>query len=197
MKKLILVISIILSILVSCSPQGSRRDQSMKPELIMDVIGVKAGMVIGEVGAGEGYFTFHLSKRVGPTGKIYANDINLGVLRVIEKRSKEEKFDNITTVHGSSEDPNFPRKNLDMIVMMLVYHELEKPIVYFQNVKEYLKPGANVVVIERDPRRLGQGEDHFMTRYEILDKIEESDYEVVNLESFLAFDDIYILRPKN
>jgi ubiquinone/menaquinone biosynthesis C-methylase UbiE len=162
----------------------------------MDTIGVKKGMKIGEIGAGEGYFTFKLSERVGPSGKIYANDIRQSVLDTIQKKVLEDNINNIHVLLGSTEDPYFPEDNFDMIVMMLVYHELEKPVLYFQNLKKYLKPGATVVVIDRDPQRWGQGEDHFMKTYDILDKVEESEYELVRLETFLEIDNIFIFRPK-
>jgi ubiquinone/menaquinone biosynthesis C-methylase UbiE len=167
----------------------------MQPEMIMDTIGVEKGMKIGEIGAGEGYFTFKLSKRVGPSGKIYANDIRQSVLDTIQNRIKKENIENIIVLLGSTEDPYFPEENFDLIVMMLVYHELEKPVIYFQNLKKYLKPGGTVVVIERDPERWGQGEDHFMKTKEILDTVEESDYELVRMETFLEIDNIFIFRP--
>jgi ubiquinone/menaquinone biosynthesis C-methylase UbiE len=182
-------------LIYSCLGQNRWRDKSMKPELIMDTIGVKPGMVIGEVGAGKGYFTFKLSDRVGPEGKIFANDIKQSVLETIEKRTKRENIQNISVVYGETEDPLFPQKDLDMIVMMLVYHDLEEPVIFFRNLKKYLKHNANVVVIDRDPERWGQGLDHFMTKEAILDSVKTSGYELVRLETFLEMDNIYIFRP--
>jgi len=195
-KKLIFYYFLILLLFSSCFAQNSRRDKSMQPELIMDTIGVKQGMIIGEVGAGEGYFTFKLSERVGPEGKVYANDIKRDVLETIEEKSNENNIKNISVVQGETEDPLFPEKNLDMIVMMLVYHDLEKPVIFFQNLKKYLKPEANVVIIDRDPERWGQGEDHFMTREAILDSVKKSGFDLVRLETFLERDNIYIFQPK-
>jgi len=198
MKYMTKIILIFLLIIVSCSncfAQNTWRDNQMQPELIMDTIGVKSGMVIGEVGAGEGYFTFKLSERVGPDGKIYANDIKNSVLETINEKAGEEKIENIFTVRGETEDPRFPETNLDMIVMMMVYHDLEEPVKYFQNLKKYLKPEAVVVIIDKDPDRWGQGRDHFMTKEAILDSVKKSEYELVRLETFLEKDNIYIFRP--
>jgi ubiquinone/menaquinone biosynthesis C-methylase UbiE len=169
----------------------------MKPELIMDTIGVKTGMMIGEVGAGEGYFTFKLSERVGPSGKIFANDIKKSVLETIEEKSEEDKIQNITIVLGETEDPLFPETELDMIVMMMVYHDLEEPVLFLQNLKKYLKQNGTVVIIDKDPDRWGQGRDHFMTKEAILDSVKKSEYVLLRLETFLEKDNIYIFRPKN
>jgi ubiquinone/menaquinone biosynthesis C-methylase UbiE len=197
MKNIIHYFFLVLVLFYSCFAQSSRRDTLVQPELIMDTIGVKSGMVIGEVGAGEGYFTFKLSNRVGPEGKIYANDINTSVLETISKKLKDENIDNITIVNGKIDDPLFPENDLEMIVMMMVYHDLEKPLIFFKNLRKYLKPGATVVVIDRDPDRWGQGWDHFMTKEAILDSVKKSDYELVRLETFLDRDNIYIFRPIN
>jgi len=194
--KIIRILYLIVVISYGCFAQNSTRDKFIQPELIMDTIGVKSGMIIGEVGAGEGYFTFKLSNRVGTSGKIYANDIKKNVLDRIKDKAEEEKIENIQIVIGETEDPLFPVNELDMIVMMLVYHDLEKPVVFFQNLKKYLKPGANVVIIDRDPERWGQGENHFMAKEEILESVEKSGYELVRLEMFLERDNIYIFRPK-
>jgi ubiquinone/menaquinone biosynthesis C-methylase UbiE len=195
MNSVLRIIFVLFLFCSSCWGQHSQRDQSMKPEQIMDTIGVKAGMVIGEVGAGEGYFTFKLSNRVGPKGRIYANDIKRSVLETIENKSEDENIINISTVHGETEDPLFPKTNLDMIVMMQVYHDLAKPVIFFKNLKKYLKPGANVVIIDKDPDRWGRGWDHFMTKEAILDSVKKSGYELIRLETFLEKDNIYIFRP--
>ncbi len=91
MKKLCLIIGLVFFLCSSCSSQWSRRDKQLQPELVLDTIGVKSGMVIGEVGAGEGYLTFKLSTRVGPTGKIYANDIKKSVLKTIRQKVRRRQ----------------------------------------------------------------------------------------------------------
>ena len=97
-----LVFLILLLILINLSIDNAlcqtEREQWQPPEQIMDSIGVKPGMIIGEPGAGSGYFTFHLSKRVGEKGKVYANDISRSSLNEIEIRAKREGINNIVTV---------------------------------------------------------------------------------------------------
>ena len=124
------------------------RETWQPPAQIMDAIGVEPGMRVGEVGAGKGYFTFPLSRRVGPEGIVFANDISTSSLDVIRDRAENEALDNIKIVVGEVVDPLFPEDDLDMIVMVYVLHMLEKPVEFLQHVGKYLGPGAPLVIIE-------------------------------------------------
>ncbi len=175
---------------------GDSRDSWQQSEKIMDSVGVKPGMVIGEIGAGEGYLTFKLSNRVGEAGRIYANDIDKGALKKLRDRFEREEIHNITTVVGNVDDPVFPVDCLDMVIMILVFHDLDKPVKLMENVKKYLKPDANVVIIERDPKKWGSGHDHFDSKETILATVKKADYDLVRLETFLSRDNIFIYSPK-
>ena len=188
------LITLIVSTFAFC--QGYR-DSIIQPERVMDSIGLKPGMVIGEVGAGEGYFTFHLSDRVGNNGKIYANDILEKALKKLSDRMKRENIENIETVVGKETDPLFPEKDLDMIFMCYVYHELTKPVEFMKNVKKYLKKDATVVILDLDPDRYSTSHsNHYITKKEVLENMEKSDYKLVKIEDFLSRDNIYIYRAK-
>lgn len=174
------------------------RDVWQKPELIMDSVGVKEGMVIGEAGAGEGYLTFKLAERVGGTGKIYANDINEKVLKIIQRKAKEKGIQNITTVSGEIENPCFPTGQLDMVIMILAFHDFTRPTEWLQNVVPSLKPGAPLVIIDRDPERWGHSKSHFLTSEALLKRVETAGcFEHVKTMTFLPRDNIYIFRIKS
>ncbi|UCE04793.1 MAG: methyltransferase domain-containing protein [bacterium] len=198
MKKQLLILLILFSFLILtftiALSQNKYRDTWQKPEAIMDTIGVKQGMVIGEAGSGEGYFTFWLSQRVGETGKIYANDIKESVLKKIKKRCEREGITNITTILGKQNDPLFPRGELDMVVMMLAFHEFKNPVKWLENAKASLKFEAPLVIIERDPEKTGSGRGHFMKKDEILETVKKANFELVCIETFLAKDNIFIFR---
>ncbi len=188
----VLLVSILCISLVYC--QNSYRDRMMQPEKIMDAIGVKSGMVIGEAGAGRGYFTFKLSKRVGETGKIYANDINSRSLKSIRENCKDEKIENITTILGEVTDPLFPKGKLDMVFMIAAFHDFEKPVKWLENVKACMKPEATLVIVEKDPDKSGYASDHHMTEEEILETLEKGGFQLVKIETFLEDDYIFICR---
>ena len=110
--RLILLIGLFPSLFL-----GQGRDHWQQPEKIMDIAGVKEGMIIGEAGAGSGYFTYHLSERVGNQGRIYANDIVRSELKKIRKHCLENKISNITTILGEEKDPLFPVEQMDMVLI--------------------------------------------------------------------------------
>ena len=113
-------------------------------EKTLDLAGVKPGAIIGEVGAGEGFFTATLIKRLGESGKIYANDIDRESLEILKKTG----YRNVEVVLGESDDPKFPVNNLDLVIMRSVFHDLENPLSMMENIKKYLKPDAPLVIID-------------------------------------------------
>jgi SAM-dependent methyltransferase len=193
-RLLLLCVVFFLIPFIGVGAAQSSRDALVQPEKLMDAIGIKPGMVIGEGGAGEGYFTFKLARRVGETGKIYANDIVERVLKVIERRSEREGFTNITTILGKVDDPLFPKGQLDMVFMIAAFHDFEKPVKWLENVKMSMKPGAVLVIVEKDPDKYGVDRGHHMTKDEILETVKQADFELVRIETFLVRDNIYIFK---
>ena len=188
----------IISSFIFCQAKAKHiRDSWQHPAQIMDSIGVKPGMIIGEAGAGDGYFTFHLSNRIGVEGKIYANDIVNSKLEDIREHCEENNIKNIATILGEEKDPLFPVGQMDMVVMMYVFHDLTKPVPFLVNIKKCLKPGATVVIIDRDPERYGEQYDHFMKKSEILEEIKKANYILLDIKTFLPRDNIYIAKPAN
>ena len=102
------LIVIAVCVLLGTTVGQSSRDAWQQPEKIMDVVGIEPGMVIGEAGAGDGYFTFFLSERVGETGHVFANDIVKSKLAGIERTCERDSITNITTIFGEPDDPLFP-----------------------------------------------------------------------------------------
>ena len=178
-----------------CSLLGQvDRETWQPPEKIMDVIGVRPGMRIGEAGAGRGYFTFPLAQRVDSGGMVFANDISTLSLNVIRERAVREGLGNIKIVVGEVEDPRFPEKNLDMVIMVYVLHEVERPVPFLKNLHSYLKPGGLLVIIERNTTEERTHFPSFMTKRQVLETVGETDYELDRIETFLPHDNIYIYK---
>ena len=173
------------------------RDKIEQPDKVMEVTGVKPGMVVGEVGAGHGYFTFWLAKGVGDSGKVYANDIDGSALASIKRTCADEKIANIETVLGTVDDPRFPPSSLDMVFMVNAFHDLERPVELLAKLLPCLRPGATVVVMDRDPARTSDPVRHFMTRAEVEETVSRSVLELVRVETFLRYHNLYILKARD
>ncbi len=188
-------ITVCLLVATSVTTLGQAdRETWQPPERIMDAIGVEPKMRIGEAGAGTGYFTFPLAGRVGPEGVVYANDISTSSLDVIRDRADAEGLVNIEIVVGAVEDPLFPETDLDMVVMVYVLHMLEKPVEFLRNVRKYMRPGARLVIIERNGTRDRAHYPSFMTKKQVLETMDGTGYTLDRTETFLPRDTIYIYR---
>jgi ubiquinone/menaquinone biosynthesis C-methylase UbiE len=162
---------------------------------VIETIGVKPGMVIGEVGAGTGRVTVWLAVAVGPTGKIYANDINASALDHLRKRCEKEGLTNVTTVLGTIEDPRLPQASLDIAFMTNTYHHLDKPIELVRNLLPALKENGILAIVERDKDR-SVHKDEATSKKDFIAQMDQAGFEVVKIDTSMKEDNIYIARPK-
>jgi ubiquinone/menaquinone biosynthesis C-methylase UbiE len=174
------------------------RDVWQQPEKLMEIAGVKQGMVVGEAGAGRGYLTFKLLQRVGDRGHVYANDIDEVALSAIRRRSQKEGIQNVTIVKGTATDPLFPEKDLDLVIMLLVLHHITNKEEWLGNLKSYMGPQTPLVIIERDPQRYwGRDRNHFMRKKEVLETLRRASFELSRLDTSLPRDNVYIFKAKD
>jgi len=131
---------------------------------------------------------------VGEGGVVYANEISESDLETIRDRARREGIDNIVTVLGEVDDPRFPERELDMVIMVYVLHHLDRPVVFLRSLEAYLKPGAPVVIVEKNTDVDRSYAPHFMSRIQIVDAIEEAGYRVEKAETSLPRDTIYVCR---
>ena len=192
-----LVACAVAAALVAVTPaseaQESGRDARLQPERVMAAIGIRPGMVIGEAGAGRGYFTFKLARRVGASGKVYANDIDRDALDHVRQVCRDEDVTNVETVVGEVEDPLFPVAGIEVVVMVYALHDFARPAAFLESLKKYLKPGGSVVILDQDPD--ASGDRHFLTRERLVELFTESGYELARDERFLEKDLLLVFRP--
>lgn len=168
------------------------RDARQKPEWVMDVIGLQAGMTIADVGAGGGYFTVKFAERVGASGKVFANDINQDYLRYIRDRLAKEGITNTEVILGGVDDPNLPDGSCDMVFMSDVYHHLDKPLEMLVTIKTDLRPDGRLVIVETDTEK-GRS-SHASDPDDVIEVALKAGYEVVTLNREHSSDFILILR---
>lgn len=150
------------------------RDDWEKPQEIMDVLGIKPGSVVSDVGAGEGYFAFHLAARVGSTGKVYAEDIRDDRLETIRSRAEKEKLAQIEIIHGETDDPRLPAARSDVVLISNAYHEFRDYDKMLQGIFRALKPGGLLAIIDA-PAKPGNPRDSYYERHRIPEKLVRED----------------------
>ena len=126
------------------------RDRDGEAEQIMNFLGVGPGMTVADLGAGAGYYTVRLAKRVGPAGRVLAEDVVPAYLAKLQERVSREHLDNVTLVLGEPHDPRLPFRSVDLVLMVHMYHEVAQPYGLLFNLLPVLRPGARVAVIDLD-----------------------------------------------
>src|SRR5688572_27605404 len=124
------------------------REEEEQPDVALDAIGIAKGSTVADVGAGAGYFTWRLAERVGPSGKVYGNDIEPKMLELLRKNMRERKITNVEPVLGAIDDPKLPRQALDLVLLVDVYHEFSEPQKMLQRIRESLKPDGRLALLE-------------------------------------------------
>lgn len=126
----------------------TEREREEAPEKALKILGIQPGSIVADVGAGSGYFTVKLAALVGPAGRVYANDIQQGMLNIIRRKLERDRLTNVTLVLGTDDDPRLPPASLDLALLVDVYHELLAPQAMLQHLREALKPGGRLVLLE-------------------------------------------------
>ena len=172
----------------------ARWNKLQPADKVMKAMGVKPGMNIGEVGAGRGRYAVQMAKGAGPTGKIYANDIDSGSLEYLNLRCKRDNISNIETILGTVTDPRFPKGKLDFVYFINTYHHIAKPVELLKNIIPGLKPGGRLVLIEHAPEKATGMGSHATPKETVLRQAKNAGFKLERIETFLEYDNIYIFQ---
>jgi predicted methyltransferase len=135
------------------------RDAWQRPDQIMDALGIADGAKVADIGAGAGWFTIQLARRVGPNGKVFAQDVQRVSLEAIRRRVDREGLQNVETRLGEGSEPNLPAASLDAVLIVDVYPEVESRVTFLQNLAASLKPGGRIGIVNYKPGSGGPGPD--------------------------------------
>ncbi|HEX8553149.1 MAG TPA: methyltransferase domain-containing protein [Sphingomonas sp.] len=126
------------------------RDRVREGELVMDRAAIRPGMTVADIGAGEGYYTIRLAQRVGPEGRVLAEDIVAATRDALAERVGRERLDNVSVRLGEPADPKLPANSFDRVLMVHMYHEIEQPYEFLWRLRPSLKPDGLVIVVDAD-----------------------------------------------
>jgi len=175
-------------------PREQSENAVQPPELVMDLIGVRPGQVIGEVGAGQGRVTVHLAARVGPRGKVYANDIDPAAIGYLKERCRRQGISNVEVITGLVDDARFPKNSLDMVFMAYVFHHVDKPVPLLKSLMPSLKPWGLVAMAEPKPEDT-EPTARKLTRERVGQEAKEAGFQLDGVIEDRLRDNIFILRP--
>ncbi|MEO5922893.1 MAG: class I SAM-dependent methyltransferase [Bryobacteraceae bacterium] len=150
------------------------------PDGALDAMNIKPGMTIADLGSGVGYMTLRMAKRVGPTGKIYGVDLQPGMLAELQKNAKAAGITNIESVLGEPADPKLPEGQIDMILMVDVYHEVSQPQAMLRKIRQALKADGRLILLEyraEDPA-IPINPEHKMTVEQVRAEIEPEGFKL-------------------
>ena len=124
------------------------REAEEQPEKALDALNLKPGMVVADIGAGVGYMSLRMARRVGPSGKVYANDLQPPMLDLLRQNAAKAGIGNIVTVAGDIADPKLPANTMDLVLLVDVYHEFSQPQQMLRKIRETLKADGRLVLLE-------------------------------------------------
>ncbi|HYM48023.1 MAG TPA: methyltransferase domain-containing protein [Burkholderiaceae bacterium] len=135
--------------------EREEREREERSDLLLPMLALKPGTVVADIGAGTGYYSRRIADRVGPSGKVYAVDVQPEMVKMLQSVSQQRRYGNIAPVLGGVDDVKLPAASVDLAIMVDVYHELEFPYEVLASIARAVKPGGRVVFVEyraEDPR---------------------------------------------
>jgi ubiquinone/menaquinone biosynthesis C-methylase UbiE len=170
------------------------RAQEEAPDRAIAELGVKPGQTVADIGAGSGYISVRLAAKVGPAGRVYAEDIQTQMIDLLERRLAKDHVTNVTPVLGLPDDPKLPASALDLEVLVDVYHEFQEPQVMLRRLREALKPDGRLVLVEyrKEDPSIPIREEHKMTVAEARMEVEAEGFTLSKVDEALPRQHILI-----
>jgi predicted methyltransferase len=164
--------------------EDPKRAERLQIDRVMDILGIKEGKSVADIGAGGGWFAVRAAARLGSGGTVYAVEINPDFLEHIRKRAEAEDLPNIRTVLGREDDPMLPPQSVDAVLMLKAYHEVAQPVLLLSHLRPAMRPGALLGIIDRN----GKGDDHGIDSRTVIKEAEQAGFSLVEQYDFVKPD---------
>jgi ubiquinone/menaquinone biosynthesis C-methylase UbiE len=176
----------------------NRRERSDEeaPDQAVIALGLRRGNTVADIGAGSGYMTVRLARAVGPTGKVYAEDIQPEMIELLNQRLARDRIMNVVPVLGLPDDPRLPPSSLDLALLVDVYHEFQAPQTMLQRIREALKPGGSLVLLEyrKEDPSIPIRPEHKMTVAEAKLEVEAEGFKLYTVNERLPRQHVLIFK---
>jgi len=179
--------------------ERGERDEEEAPDVALNVLKIPKGASVADIGAGSGYITEKLAARVGPAGRVFANDVQPQMLEILSRRLSGKRITNVTLVQGTIDDPKLAPASVDLELMVDVYHELSQPQLMLQHLREALKPGGRLVLLEyrKEDPAIPIKPEHKMSVAEAKLEVEAEGFTLSKVDEALPRQHILIFTVKN
>ena len=177
--------------------EDPKRDAYQKPHEVVHALGLKPGEIIADIGAGSGYFTFHLARHVGEKGKVYAVDVSPDMILHLNRRIREQKANNVVTLLADPDDPLLPDQSVNRFFICDVWHHIDNQTKYLSLMKKMLKPGGEVVMIDFHKKELPVGPPMNMkiAREDLIKQMESNGFRLAKEHTFLPYQYFLLFAP--
>lgn len=171
------------------------RESEEAPSIAIRALELKRGQVVADIGAGSGYYTMRMADAVGPEGKVYATDIQTGMLDIVRRRVTAARLTNVETVLSAPDDPKLPADSLDLAIMVDVYHELSAPQEFIRRLRPALKRTGRLVLLEfrKEDPRVPIRPEHKMSIAEVKAELEPEGFKLSTVLNDLPWQHILVL----
>jgi ubiquinone/menaquinone biosynthesis C-methylase UbiE len=176
----------------------NERETEENPDEALSIIGIKKGSSVADIGAGSGYMTVRLSKRVGSNGVVYASDIQQPMLDILDKRLKSSRITNVQLVLGAPDDPKLPPASIDLALLVDVYHEFSQPQAMLRGIHQALKPGGRLVLLEykKEDSSIPIRPEHKMSVSEAKMEVEPEGFRLGRVDDGLPWQHILVFNKR-
>lgn len=172
------------------------RNQWQKPSEVLSELGVKEGWAVADIGAGGGYFTFILSKRVGPAGRVWAVDTNPATVAWLKVKAHQFRAKNVTVVQSVPDNPSLPAPGLDLVLIVETFHEFAHPVEMLHELWLAMKPRGALLCIIDTPRSDGNP-NHAITKDTVIRVLEENSFVLDREPGFLSRQFMLIFKKRD
>ncbi len=177
--------------------EGPDRDEWQQPERVMDSLGIADGSHVADLGAGGGWFTIRLARRVGPNGLVYAEDVQPPMIDAIKRRVEREGLHNVKTILGEFTNPRLDPHSVQAALLVDLYPQIQDPVSLLKNVRAALTPNGRLGIIDFKPGGFGPGpDDNRVAPETVIRDAATAGLRLVLHEKFLRYQYLLVFTPE-
>jgi ubiquinone/menaquinone biosynthesis C-methylase UbiE len=169
--------------------EDPKRAEYQKPQEVVAALKLSPGQTVADIGAGSGYFAFPFARVLGPKGRVYAVDIEPGMLAYMGERAMRENVDTVTPVLAATDDARLPRDSIDLVFVCDTWHHIADRVAYLKRLAPALRAGARIAIVDYQKRPLPVGPDlaSKLDRDDVVKEFREAGFTLIEEPSFLPY----------